>query len=495
MIQDSRIESRQVELCVPDGRPGFRDAVAGADASVTGVGPTGIAALDPLVTATAAGRTAFYADCSPERAASVADELTERPIDDAGDPDAVVEHDPDADALPVPDLAGLGVGRRRVLAGCGWRRPTAPSDHAAAGGFVDAAPDEILAAAEGLAGRGWGDWRHDEPVAPDWRRARADDEDVAVVVNAHGSTADALLLRSTPFEVLEGAELLARAVGADEVVVYVSAADEQAVERVRAAADAYPAPDAPVDVVTGPPEYRAAEPTMALEAIEGNHRLEARLRPGDGAPGLHDATALVHSARTLAHLAVATRTGERPTTRLVAVTGDVESPATVELPETATLDAALDAVQPTGEVTAACVGGRFGGLTPSLDVGVAPDALAAADLGTEGSVEVLTEDRCVVAVVGERAAYAADENCGRCVPCREGSTQLLSLLRDVYDGVYDADAIEELVRVMDASSVCAFGVDAGRPARTAIADFEAEFAAHADGQCPAGACDTTEDSR
>ncbi|WP_327053934.1 NADH-ubiquinone oxidoreductase-F iron-sulfur binding region domain-containing protein [Halomicrococcus gelatinilyticus] len=494
-MQDSSIESRQVELCVPDWRSGFRDAASGSGASVAGVGPTGVAALDPLVTATAAGRTAFYAGCTPERAARVADELTGETIEDAGDPDAVVEHAPDTMGLPVAELAGIDVGRRRVLAGCGWRRPASPSDHDAAGGFVDAAPDEILATADELVGRGWGDWRRDEPVAPDWRRARAGDDGVAVVVNAHGGPADALLLRSVPFEVLEGAELLARAVGADRVVVYASEADERAVERVRSAADAYLYPDAPVDVVTGPSEYRAGEPTMALEAVEGNHRLEARLRHADELPTLNDATALVHSARTLAHLAVAVRTGERPSTRLVTVEGDVESPATVELPETATLDAALDAVQPTGGVKAACVGGRFGGLTDSFDVRVSPDALADADLGTGGRVEVLAEDRCVVAFAGELAAFAAEENCGRCVPCREGATQLRSLLRDVYDGEYDAAGIEELVRAMETSSVCPFGVDAARPTRTAMAAFGAEFSAHADGRCPSGACSTTEDQR
>jgi NADH-quinone oxidoreductase subunit F len=58
----------------------------------------------------------------------------------------------------------------------------------------------------------------------------------------------------------------------------------------------------------------------------------------------------------------------------------------------------------------------------------------------------------------------------------------------VYDGTYDPEGIEELVRVMETSSICAFGVEAGRPARTALAEFESEFEAHADGRCPAGAC-------
>ena len=117
-----------------------------------------------------------------------------------------------------------------------------------------------------------------------------------------------------------------------------------------------------------------------------------------------------------------------------------------------------------------------------------PDALTAANLGTEGTVRVLADDRCVLEFVGKRTQYAAEENCGRCVPCREGTTQLTELLRNIYDGAYAPGDIQELVSVMDRSSICAFGVEAGRPARTAIAEFESELQAHADGHCPADSC-------
>lgn len=227
---------------------------------------------------------------------------------------------------------------------------------------------------------------------------------------------------------------------------------------------------------------------MALEALEGNHRLEARLRPpGPETFGLGGRPTLVHTPRTVAHLAVALR-GAGSGTRVLSVTGDVAAPATVELPETATVGTALDAVEVDGAFKAACVGGRFGGLAASLDVPVDPASLADAGLGTEGDVEVLAGDRCVVAFVGRRARFAAEENCGRCVPCREGTTQLAEALRAVYDGSYDPDAVTELASTMESSSICAFGVDAGRPARTALSAFESEFEAHADGDCPAGSC-------
>jgi NADH-quinone oxidoreductase subunit F len=94
-----------------------------------------------------------------------------------------------------------------------------------------------------------------------------------------------------------------------------------------------------------------------------------------------------------------------------------------------------------------------------------------------------------VAFAGERARFAEEENCGRCVPCREGSTQLTELLREVYEGSYRPEALRELMGVMESTSICAFGVDAPRPVRTAMAEFEQEFEAHAAGRCPAGDCE------
>jgi NADH-quinone oxidoreductase subunit F len=462
----------------------FSRLVADGD-DVVAVGSTGIVGAEPLVLVTRDGETTFYTRCSPERADEIVSNADSGGV--VGDPDAVVEHDPQTDRLPIPQLPGLETDERHVLGGCGWRRPTNPDDHEAAGGFADPDPASVLRAAGNLRGRGWGDLCHDEFLAETWETVR-DADDAVVVVNGHGTAADSLLLESAPFEVLDGARAAATAVGADSCFVYASADDPDAVQAVQEAIEQYPDGGVAFDVVTSPAEYRAGEPTMALEAIEGNHRLEARLRPpGPERVGLHGRPTVLHTPRTLAHLAASLR-DEAADTRLVTVTGDVDATATVELPETATLDDAMGAVDVAGEFKAACVGGQFGGMTDDGDVTIDPESLLSADLGTEGTVEVLTEDRCVVEFVGQRTQFGADENCGRCVPCREGTTQLASLLRDVYDGTYAPDDIEELVGVMTTSSICAFGVQAGRPARTAITAFESEFEAHADGRCPAGQC-------
>jgi len=464
-------------------------AAGDLDARVAQVGSTGATAVEPLVAVTRDGETSFHTRCSDDELDDLFSALAETADPGAGDADAVVEHDPGTTGFPAVDLSGLAVGVREVTSACGWRRPANPTDHDAAGGFLDSDPGAVLDLGTQIRGRGWGDWCRDEYPAETWRTASDADTPPTVVVNGHGNRADTLLLASAPFEVLDGATSLAGAVDADRVVVYASDADERALETVRTAVDNYPDLAVSVDVSAGPADYRAAEPTMALEALEGNHRLEARLRPpGPEQSGLDGVPTLVHTPRTMAHLAVARREGEPRATRVVTVTGDVTDEATVELAGSASLADALEAVDPDGAVKAACVGGQFGGLTSDLDVSVDPESLAEADLGTEGTVQVLTEDRCVVEFVGQRARFASEENCGRCVPCREGTTQLAELLRDLYDGGYDPSGIRELVRVMERSSICVFGVDAGRPTRTALTAFESEFEAHAAGRCPAGQC-------
>jgi len=465
---------------------GADDVVAGVggdDVAVTAVGSTGVRGLEPLLVATLGGESAFVTNAEGRDVEAAVDALESGDLPAGAD--ARVDHDESPSGLPIPDLEGFGA-TRTVLARCGWTDPTDPADYASHAGFSDARGDDVLDAAAALLGRGWGDWSDDESVADLWSGVRERDGSPVVVVNAHGNPGDALLLESDPYAVLDGMAAVARAVEADRAYVYASEGHPATLERAREAVERADL-DLAVDVVAGPPAYRAAEPTMAIEAVEGNHRLEARLRPpGPDVEGVFGAPTVVHTARTVAHVADALH-GAETDSRVVTVTGDVPAETTLELAAGDTLSSAVEAVG-VADYTAACVGGRFGGLTTDLDVGVGPDALAAADLGTEGTVEVLGAGRCPVAFVGERTNLAAESNCGRCVPCREGSTQLTQLLRDVYAGTYDVDGVEELMGVMESTSICAFGRDVPRPVRTAMREFGDAFEAHAAGDCPAGTC-------
>lgn len=486
---------------------------------VVSVGPTGASGLEPLVFATRMDRTAIVPSCDPATAAEIVDAFDDGP--DAFESGllpaeaTIVAHDSDQLTLPLPEEGPLSVGHRRVLATAGWLRPTALEEYRTAGSIVasDAAAtaEEILDRLEdsSLRGRGRGDATTDAAIADAWTTVRESDADPIVVVNANeaapNAAMDRLLLESTPLAVLDGAATAARTVGASEVVVYLNEADRLAHERARDASESLTdtltddGRSLSLEIVTGPDEYKAGEMTMALEALEGNHRLEARLRPPTPSEsGLNGRPTLIHTPRTLAQVTTllhketdedAVGVDADPGTRVLTVTGDVASPVTLELSTADELSTVREAVRMHGELKAACVGDVFGGITDTLDVPASVNGLTAAQLGTNGVVELFNQERCMVSIAGERARFASTENCGRCVTCREGSKQLVDLLRAVYDGSYDSQPLKELGRVMADTSICEFGQEAPRPALTAIDEFEPEFRAHAQGRCLSGACE------
>lgn len=473
--------------------------------AVVPVGSTGVPSLEPLALATRDGRTAIHASADAERCAEIAGEFADgRPHLQAH---AVVEHEPGTDRLPTPEQGPLSVGRRRVLGPCGWTRvdefgpeshPSLPADSAA---ILDHA-DRV-----GLLGRGRGDAARDRPVVEDWRTARDTEGEAVVVVNGNEADAavvgDELLLSSAPGHVLAGALAVTEVVDARDLVVYVGERDTLVAERIARAADVLAPDGVTVQVAAGPDTFAAGEPTMALEALEGNDRIEARRRPpGPAEWGLYGRPTVVHTPRTLGQLVALLRKPDAydpdaadPGTRLVTATpcgpgGDaVAAAATVELPTDASIGRALAALDTHADPDWAVVGGRFGGLTRDLDVPAGAPALRAADCGTAGAIESFA-GACALAAVGRRAAFAREANCGRCVPCREGSKQLHEGLRAVYDGDHDEAGLHELLRTMGETSLCAFGREAARPARTALDRFAGEVRAHADGDCPAGECGT-----
>ncbi|SEP12142.1 NADH-quinone oxidoreductase subunit F [Halogranum amylolyticum] len=463
---------------------------------VVRTGPTGITEYDPLVLTTSEGSTAFFISpmTSTVRDIIAKFEAGHLPTDDA---DFVVEHDPGASSLPVPADGLLAAGQRSVLGPCGWADPLDPTEYT-----LYSTEREASALSDvDLLGRGRGDAATDEPVADVWQHARGADGDSIVVMNANDadsrSQVDQTVLAGAPMSVLDGVAAVAEFVGAEDAVLYLNESDVELQRRLGEAVEAAEGklPIVP-ELVVGPDEYRAGEPTAALEAMEGADRIEPRIRPPPPAEyGLYGRPTVIHTPRTFAQVHRALRDPQcfetdtaDPGTRLLTVTGDVVSPAVLELGPEADLSVVRDAVQLDGSFKMACVGGVFGGITCTLTVAPTAQSLTKAGLGTDGVVELLNEESCAVANAGERARFASEANSGRCVPGREGTKQLTELLREIYRGSFDGEKIRELGRVMTRSSNCQIGAHAPRPVITAIDAFESEFEAHVDGHCPSGTC-------
>ena len=194
-----------------------------------------------------------------------------------------------------------------------------------------------------------------------------------------------------------------------------------------------------------------------------------------------------------------------PGTKTFAVTGHVANTGLVEVPMGTTLRQVIDDVaggttENNGVVNkeafkAAQIGGPSGGcLTKEhLDVPLDFDSLktVGAMIGSGGLV-VMNKNTCMVNVARFFLEFTKRESCGKCVPCREGTDQMLALLTDITEGrgtMKTLETLEELAKSVQKSSLCALGKTAPNPVLSTLKYFRDEYLAHVQNkECPAGVC-------
>ena len=100
-----------------------------------------------------------------------------------------------------------------------------------------------------------------------------------------------------------------------------------------------------------------------------------------------------------------------------------------------------------------------------------------------GGVVALDEDADIIGVVRHLAAYNADESCGKCTPCREGTPRIVDALDRLIDGqgsAADLEELRQLAEVVELASLCGLGQAAGGPVNSALHFFAKELSALAD---------------
>jgi len=128
-----------------------------------------------------------------------------------------------------------------------------------------------------------------------------------------------------------------------------------------------------------------------------------------------------------------------------------------------------------------------------LDLPVEYESLAQAGaiMGSGGMV-VMDEDTCMVDIARYFLSFTQAESCGKCVPCRVGTKQMLDILQNTCKGKSrpeDIDLLLELSESVKAGSLCALGGTAPNPVLTTTRYFWDEYEAHTkEKRCPALAC-------
>ena len=355
--------------------------------------------------------------------------------------------------------------------------------------------------ASGLTGRGGAAF----PSAAKLALLRSAGGAATLVVNAmEGESAsgkDRVLLTCTPHLVLDGAELVASALGAARIALCVPAERPEVARAVSHAvaerADGPLAP-VPVDVLQPPGRYVTGEESALVAWLDGGPPVPS-FRVDKGVPlSIGRRPALVHNAETLAQMALIARHGPEwfrstgaagaPGTSLVTVSGAVEHAGVYEIAMGTTLEEIVRTARPTGAVSGVLVGG-FGGawVSPSaLATPFTPDALAC--VGTivgPGVLVVLTTATCGIAETARIADYMAGESAGQCGPCVFGLPAIAADLARLARGADDADRRHQLERrfsVVVGRGACRHPDGAVRMAKSAMSVFAADASAHAAGR-------------
>lgn len=398
-------------------------------------------------------------------------------------------------------------------------------------------PDEVIQMLEdsGLRGRGGAGF----PTGRKWRTIRdahAPHEASTVVVNAAegepGTFKDRTILRNDPYQVIEGAVIAARVIGADEIVFGLKRSFGTELERLRAAIDEVTAAGwiegITVRIVEGPDEYLFGEETGLLETIDGRYpfpRIAPPYRRGiheevldSGTPGDERATglsaeiemvgagestpALVDNVETMANVAHIVARGaawfrtegteESPGTMVCTVTGAVERAGVGEVIMGTPLREVLEAIAGppnSGRYKAVLVGVSSGVIgADMLDTPVSYEGLAAigSGLGSAGFI-VFDDTADMTAVAAGVSSFLAVESCGQCRPCKTDGLRIATLLEGIAASDGDHPHLAEVRARLDTvadGARCALGTQHQVVVGSLLDRFADEVTAHLETRAP-----------
>jgi len=426
---------------------------------------------------------------------------------------------------------------RRVLGECGFLDPEDIKEYILHGGygaarkaFVEMSPEAIckMILDSGLRGRGGGGF----PTGRKWEAARVQNSKKKYIVcNGDEGDPGAFMNRSVmegnPHSVIEGMMIAARAIGADEALVYVRAEYPLAVARMRrAVAEAEregilgnnvfgTGLSMKCDVMEGAGAFVCGEETAMIASIEGRRGMPAPKPPFPAQSGLWGKPTIINNVETLAHVPHILNEGpevfqsigtkDSPGTKTFALTGHVANTGLVEVPFGTPLREIV--INIGGGVTddagkiwkegfkAVQIGGPSGWCLTAdhLDLPLAYDSLRSvgAMVGSGGLV-VMNDRTCMVSIARFFMEFTQRESCGKCVLCREGTKQLLALLDDVIEGRATRetlDLMEKLGHAVQAGSLCGLGKTAPNPVLSTMRYFRKEYEEHVfEKRCRTGRC-------
>lgn len=325
-----------------------------------------------------------------------------------------------------------------------------------------------------------------------------------------GAYMDRSILESDPHSVIEGMIIAGYTIGANKGVFYIRAEYPLAVKRIQNAIDECYKRGLlgknilnsdfifDTEIRLGAGAFVCGEETALIASIEGKRGYPRPRPPYPANKGLWNKPTVINNVETLANIAYIILNGgsdfakigteNSKGTKVFALTGKIKKSGLVEVPMGTTLKEIINdfggGTLNGNKIKAVQTGGPSGGIIPAkfLDTEVSYESLS--ELGSimgSGGMIVMDEDDCIVDIAKFFIGFCVDESCGKCAPCRIGSTQLLKILEKIANGKGKTDDLDKLKRIsfaMQKASLCGLGQTAPKPVISSLKHFEDEYLEH-----------------
>jgi NADH:ubiquinone oxidoreductase subunit F (NADH-binding)/(2Fe-2S) ferredoxin len=436
-----------------------------------------------------------------------------------------------ADTVKVEDIEFYQKQFRVVLRNCGVINPENIDEYIARDGYsglekalFKMKPDDVIneLKVSGLRGRGGAGF-------PTWMKwdftKKAPGDTKYVVCNADEGDPGAYMNRSTiegdPHSLIEAMIICGYTIGAKQGFIYIRAEYPLAIERLKIAiqqAKEYgllganilgSGVDFDLEIRLGAGAFVCGEETALLQSLEGKRGMPMPKPPFPATCGLWKKPTVINNVETYVNVAVIMAKGadwyskigteKSKGTKTFALTGKIQNSGLVEVPMGTTLrDIIFDiggGIKGGKKFKGVQTGGPSGGIitAESLDQPISYETLTA--LGSmmgSGGMIIMDEDDCVVDIAKFYMAFCVDESCGKCAPCRIGTSQMHDLLEKITKGNGTEDDLEKLEKIgkaMTKASLCMLGGSAANPTLSTIKHFREEYLEHIrDHKCRSGKC-------
>ncbi len=422
---------------------------------------------------------------------------------------------------------------KRVLKRCGRIDPKRVEDYIAEGGYLGIvkaltkmSPDEVIkeVLSAGIKGRGGAGF----PTGLKWKFARgASGDPKYIICNADegdpGAFMDRAILEGDPHSVLEGMLIGAYAIGAVNGYIYVREEYPIAIDHLNIAIDKLKEMgllgknilgmgfDFDLSLKMGAGAFVCGEETALMASIEGNRGMPTARPPFPAQQGLDRKPSNINNVETFASIPLIIDNGaawyaevgteKSKGTKIFSLAGKVNNTGLVEVPIGATIKDVVFEIGggiPQGrEFKAVQMGGPSGGCVPKQFLNLPIDYDTIQKIGAimgSGGMVVMDENNCMVEIARFFLSFTQSESCGKCAPCRLGTTQLLKILTKITNGegrMEDIQAIRDLGDTITSASLCGLGQTCAKPAISTLKYFAKEYEDHIkENRCAGAVCDS-----